>query len=65
MTWGKISDKDMQHCHFLKSTCDIGDPHQGPQCMIKHTQVGKVAWGGGGVAGDFFYWGVVGEWGGD
>ena len=22
----KISDRDMQHCHFLKSTCDIGDP---------------------------------------
>ena len=20
------NDKDMQHCHFLKSTCDIGDP---------------------------------------
>ena len=26
MTLGKISDKDMRHCHYLKSTCDIGDP---------------------------------------
>ena len=24
------SDRDMQHCHFLKSTCNIGDPQQGP-----------------------------------
>ena len=30
MTLGKISDKDMRHCHFLKSICDIGGPHQGP-----------------------------------
>ena len=21
----------IRHCHFLKSTCDIGDPRQGPQ----------------------------------
>ena len=26
MTMGKISDSEMRHCHFLKSTCDIGDP---------------------------------------
>ena len=26
MTLEKISDKDMRHCHFLKSTCDIGGP---------------------------------------
>ena len=26
MTLGKISDKDMRHCHFLKLTCDIGNP---------------------------------------
>ena len=26
MTLGKINDKDMRHCHFLKSTCDIGGP---------------------------------------
>ena len=26
MTLRKISDKDMRHCHFLKSTGDIGDP---------------------------------------
>ena len=26
MTLGKISDKDIRHYHFLKSTCDIGDP---------------------------------------
>ena len=26
MTLWKISDRDMRHCHFLNSTCDIGDP---------------------------------------
>ena len=26
MTLGKLSDRDMRHCHFLKSTCDIGTP---------------------------------------
>ena len=26
MTLKKISDRDMRHCHFLKSTCDIGNP---------------------------------------
>ena len=27
----KISDSDRRHCHFLKSTCDVGDaPHQAP-----------------------------------
>ena len=26
VTLRKISDNDMRHCHFLKSTCDIGDP---------------------------------------
>ena len=26
MTLRKISDKDMEHCLFLKSTCDIGGP---------------------------------------
>ena len=31
MTLGKISDKDMGHGHFLKSTCDIGgSPIKGP-----------------------------------
>ena len=33
MTLGIISDKDMRHCHFLKSTCDIGGPHQGPKYL--------------------------------
>ena len=27
-TLGKVSDGDMRHCHFLKSTLDIGDPLQ-------------------------------------
>ena len=32
MTFKKISDKDMQHCHFLKLTCDIGDsPSRAPR----------------------------------
>ena len=35
VTKGKIIDSDMQHCHFLKSICDIGDPHQGPHLGIK------------------------------
>ena len=26
VTSGKINDKDMRHCRFLKLTCDIGDP---------------------------------------
>ena len=26
MTLENINDKDMQHCHFLKSTCSIGGP---------------------------------------
>ena len=31
VTLRKIKNSDMQHCHFLQSTCDIGDPpHQGP-----------------------------------
>ena len=32
MTLRKISDKDLGHYHFLKSTGDIGDSHQGPPC---------------------------------
>ena len=32
MTLGKISDRDMRHCHFLKSTCDIGDPPSRAPC---------------------------------
>ena len=31
VTLSKITDKDMRHCHFLKSTCNIGDLHQWPQ----------------------------------
>ena len=31
LTFGKIIDKDMQHCNFLKSTFNIGGPNQGPQ----------------------------------
>ena len=31
MILGKINHGNMRHCHFIKSTCDIGDhPHQGP-----------------------------------
>ena len=26
MTYEKIRDKDMRHCHFLKAPCDIGGP---------------------------------------
>ena len=26
----KISDRDMRHCRFSKSPCDIGTPYQGP-----------------------------------
>ena len=29
-TSGKISDNDMQHCHFWKSTCDIRSPTKSP-----------------------------------
>ena len=31
VTFRKINDKDMRHCHFLKSTCDVGDtPSRAP-----------------------------------
>ena len=47
MTLGEISDKDMQHCHFLKSTCDIGDPPiKGPRYG------GERGLGGGGGGGE-------------
>ena len=32
----------MRHCHFLKSTCDSGDPHQGPLDTVVTRQL-KVA----------------------
>ena len=38
VTLGKISDKDMQHRHFLKSTWDIEGPQQAP----KHLHVCTV-----------------------
>ena len=40
---GKI--KDMRHCHFLKSTCDIGDPPS----RNKGRGVGRNFSRGGGV----------------
>ena len=44
MTLRKISTRDIQHCHFLKSTCDIGDPPikgliPSPREKGVHTQV--------------------------
>ena len=33
MTLVKVSDKDMQHCHFLKLTRDIGGPPSGAPYM--------------------------------
>ena len=36
MTLGKISDKDMQHCHFQKSTCDIGDSPSRAPILSQH-----------------------------
>ena len=33
LTLGKISGKDKRHCHFLKLTCDIGEPPSRALCM--------------------------------
>ena len=38
MTLGKISDKDIRHCHFLKSTCDNAGPYEGPQSLGLETK---------------------------
>ena len=38
MTLRNISDRDMQHCHSSKSTCDIGDPpSRAPTFHISYT----------------------------
>ena len=50
----------MRHCHFLKTTCDIGGPHQGPMSaggarrvlrVGLHPPPGGVTTGGGGLQG--------------
>ena len=38
MTLGTISDKDKRLCHFLKSTCDIGDPQSMAPVVILEWQ---------------------------
>ena len=30
-----LGDRDMQHWHFFKSTCDIRTPRQGPLCSAQ------------------------------
>ena len=30
VTLGEMRDIDMRQCNFLKSTCEIGGPHQSP-----------------------------------
>ena len=40
----------MRHCHFLKSTCDIGDPIKGPVCREGSGQ------GGGGESSKPITW---------
>ena len=52
MTLWKISDKDIRQCHFLKSTCNIGPPRQGPQWGLQGDGVrgddsGNLPWGRG------------------
>ena len=52
---GKVSDKDMRHCFFLKLTCDIRTPHQGPQKGKEEWLLGGrggVRVGGGGGGGE-------------
>ena len=43
MTLRNISDKDMRHCHFLKSTCDIGGPP--PRAPLKNLMTGPTSSG--------------------
>ena len=40
----QISDGDMQHCHFLKLTCDIGDPPSGGQTGGVYYGPGLLPW---------------------
>ena len=45
MTLGETSDKDLRHCHFLKSTCDIAPP---PLIKGPIGRVNRVCYGGRG-----------------
>ena len=38
VTLREKSDRDMRHCHFLKSICDIGDPTS----SAPHDEIGGI-----------------------
>ena len=59
VTLRKISDRDMQHCHFLKSSCGIEDPP--PRARWLCDLVGGLVVLGGWIGGG--WGGLVGELG--